>query len=437
LIATQKPDGSWSQNGFPNGRPFWTGIQLDEVGFPILLAAKLAERGSGEDVLGLSDMIGRAAAYIARSGPISPQDRWEENAGISPFTIGIEIVALIAAAERLEGEDRTYALSLADYWNERIEDWTYCQSDTAKEKFGVGGYYVRLAPPSLDRGFRGRIDVAERKEDDPSPAALVGMEYLYLPRLALRDPQDPAILNTLKVTEAILKVETPSGVAYRRYDQDAYGEYDDGRPFDGNGVGRAWPLLAGERGHFDVLLGKDPLPYLDAMARMTGPCGLIPEQVWDAPAIPERELHPGKPSGSVMPLVWAHAEFLKLLAARKEGRALETLDCVERRYARKRPDAKTWHWRLSAPFDVLPPNRSLVIESRVPFRLHFGFDGWEEVGELRSSAIGLSMHGVRFRAEELSVHRTIDFTSYFVDEDRWEGVDHHISLNLPDRQRAD
>jgi glucoamylase len=436
LMATQKADGSWSQNSFPDGRPFWTGIQLDEVGFPILLSAKLAEHGSRDELPVLCRMTERAAAYIARSGPISPQDRWEENAGISPFTIGIEIAALVAAAEHLEEKDRSYALSLADYWNERIEDWTYCRSETAQEKFGVEGYYVRLAPPSLDRGLRGRIDVGQRKENDPSPAALVGMEYLYLPRLGLRDPRDPRILNTVKVTEAVLKVETPSGVAFRRYDQDAYGEYDDGRPFDGNGVGRAWPLLTGERGHFDVLLGKDPLPYLESMARMSGACGLIPEQVWDAPPIPERELYPGRPSGSVMPLVWAHAEFLKLLAARKTGRPLETLDCVGRRYACQRPEASTWHWRLSEPFDLLPPNRSLVVENRVPFRLHFGFDGWEEVGELGSEDIGLAMHGVRFRAEELSAHRTIDFTSYFVDEDRWEGVDHRISLTLPDLHRA-
>jgi glucoamylase len=42
LAATQAPDGHWSQNFYPDGRPFWTGIQLDEVGFPILFAASPA-----------------------------------------------------------------------------------------------------------------------------------------------------------------------------------------------------------------------------------------------------------------------------------------------------------------------------------------------------------------------------------------------------------
>ncbi len=55
-------------------------------------------------------MISRAANFLARNGSISPQDRWEENAGNSPFTLGIEISALVAAADYLPAVDRAYAL---------------------------------------------------------------------------------------------------------------------------------------------------------------------------------------------------------------------------------------------------------------------------------------------------------------------------------------
>jgi glucoamylase len=108
-------------------------------------------------------MAGRAAAYLARHGPMTPQDRWEENAGISPFTLGIEIVALVAAADLLPAEDRAYALSLADYWNERIEDWIYVQSGGFVERFGIDGHYVRIAPPLSQGGLCGRIEVRNRK----------------------------------------------------------------------------------------------------------------------------------------------------------------------------------------------------------------------------------------------------------------------------------
>jgi glucoamylase len=359
LMATQRPDGGWSQNGFPDGRPFWTGVQLDEVGFPILLAAKLEEHGGLDGLGGIAAMIRRAAAYLAQNGPISPQDRWEENPGISPFTLGIEIAALVAAADHLPAEDRPYALSLADYWNERLEDWTYVESGAFIEEFGVEGYYVRVAPAMSEGGLCGRVDVRNRGGERVPAVTLIGMEYLYLPRLGLRDPRDPRIQDTLKISESILKVETPHGVAYRRYNGDGYGEHEDGRPFDGTGIGRGWPLLTGERGYLDVLLGIDPLSYLEMMTRMTGPAGLIPEQVWDGPPLPDRGLNPGRPTGSAMPLVWAHAEFLNLVAARHSGRPPKLLAC-ERRYQAQQPVATPRHWRRAEPFDRLPSGRPLA-----------------------------------------------------------------------------
>ena len=377
-------------------------------------------------------MIRRAAAYLAQNGPISPQDRWEENPGISPFTLGVEIAALVAAADHLPAEDRPYALSLADYWNERLEDWTYFESGAFIEEFGVEGYYVRVAPAMSEGGLCGRVDVRNRGGERVPAVTLIGMEYLYLPRLGLRDPRDPRIQNTLKISESILKVETPH-VAYHRYNRDGYGEHEDGRPYDGTGVGRAWPLLTGERGYLDVLLGIDPLPYLEMMTRMTGPGGLIPEQVWDGPPLPERGLKPGMPSGSAMPLVWAHAEFLNLVAARHSGRPPKLLACVERRYQTQQPLATAWHWRRAEPFDRLPSGRALLIEGPAPFRLHHGFDGWREVFDTLSESQGLGMHGIRLDAGVLSGHSAIDFTLYFPESDSWEGTDHHMTLGRTDR----
>ena len=97
-----------------------------------------------------------------------------------------------------------------------------------------------------------------------------------------------------------------------------------------------WPLLVGERGHLALQAGEDPLPYLRTMWCCASPGGLLPEQVWDADPIPERGLYPGRPSGSAMPLVWAHAEFLKLLMARERGRPVEWLDSVERHFGHRR-----------------------------------------------------------------------------------------------------
>ena len=65
-------------------------------------------------------------------------------------------------------------------------------------------------------------------------------------------------------------------------------------PYDGTGIGRGWPLLTGERGHFELCAGNDPLPYLAAMAAMASPGGMIPEQVWDAIRSPLAACFPGE-----------------------------------------------------------------------------------------------------------------------------------------------
>lgn len=139
---------------------------------------------------------------------------------------------------------------------------------------------------------------------------LVSMDFSYLVRLGLRDANDPRIQNTLRVVDDILPIETPSGPLYHRYNEDGYGEHANGAPFDGSGIGRAWPLLVGERGHLAMQAGHDSLPYLQTIWNCASAGGLLPEQVWDTAAIPSRELEPGRPSGSAMPLLWTHAEAL-------------------------------------------------------------------------------------------------------------------------------
>jgi glucoamylase len=436
LIAIQNQDGSWNQNCFPDGRPFWGGIQLDEVGFPIILAAKLAEQDALGGLGGVGAMIRRAVSYLVHNGPISPQDRWEENSGISPFTLAIEIVALIAAAEFLRADERDYVFSLADCWNERIEDWTYVSGGPFASQHGVDGYYVRIGPAAVQGGLCGRVNVANRWGRSMPAITLIGMEYLHLARLGLRSPDDRRIQNTSKIADALLQVETPLGIAYHRYNEDGYGEHADGSPYDGSGIGRAWPLLTGERGHLELQLGRDPLPYLEMMTRMTGPTGLIPEQVWDGPPLRERGLEPGKPTGGVMPLVWAHAEFLKLLWARREKRPIELLNSLEKHLCRRIAKVGTWHWRTDTPFDALPPNRDLLVEMESPFVLHMGFDGWKAVEDRSSAALAFGMHGVRLGKDELAGKRVLDFTRYFSRDSKWEGNDYHIRI-APEQQRQD
>ncbi|MEK0084853.1 glycoside hydrolase family 15 protein [Benzoatithermus flavus] len=429
LLATQEPDGHWAQNRFPDGRPYWNGVQLDETGFPILLATKLLEGRLIERTPAIEAMVRGAAAFIARNGPLSPQDRWEESAGISPFTLGIEVAALVAAADFAEADEDAYLLSLADYWNERIEAWTFVEAGGPLGEPGDGGYYVRLAPEARDGALEMPIEVRNRVGLTVKAAAMIGLDFLYLARLGLRRADDPRMRSSLAVAERVLKVTTPCGPAFHRYNLDGYGEHEDGSAFDGTGIGRAWPLLTGERGHFELMAGGDPTPWLEAMACMTGPGGLMPEQVWDAAPIPERFLYPGKPTGSAMPLVWAHAEFLKLLTASERGAPHERLEAVRARYDGRIPSASTWHWRRTAPFTRLPPRRELLIEAPVPFVLHLGFDGWQRIEDRPSTPLPFGLHGIRFGRDELAGHTSLEFTFFDPASGQWSNEDHRLALD--------
>ncbi len=433
LIAAQRADGHWPQNYFPDGEPYWLGIQLDETAFPVLLAAKLAELGEPE-LPGTAQMVQAAVGFIARTGPSSPQDRWEENPGVSPFTLAVAISALVAAAPWLTAEQRDYALNLADDWNERLEAWCYVCDTALAHEIGVEGYYVRIATPDGSGDVNCTVQLRNRTGESISAAALVSMDFSYMVRLGLRSAHDPRIQDTIKVVDHVLKVDTPSGAVYHRYNDDGYGEYPDGKPFDGSGVGRAWPLLVGERGHLALQSGEDPIEYLHTMRNCAGDGGLLPEQVWDTTAIAELGLAPGRPSGSAMPLLWSHAEFLKLMVARERGRPVELLVAVEERYGGTGPRgtavtavaAEVWHWRSEVPVARLRQDRALSIEDREPFTLHFGFDGWRQVQDRVAVAEPFGLWTVRFSVQELSQAAELNFTRRY--PRGWENVDHSVSL---------
>lgn len=424
LIGTQGDDGSWAQNYFPDGRGYWSGKQMDEVALPVMLAAKLRAVGHLSNSAPEEAMVRAAIAYIVRNGPMSDQDRWEENAGASPFTLAVLIVALVVSADYFQGEARDYMLSLADCWNERVEDWTYSANGHLCAGLGLDGYYIRLAPRPSDGGIVNRRNV--RHGETPA-GDLIGLEFLYLVRTGLRAADDRRIKDTAVLADRLLRADLPTGTAYYRYNGDGYGEHADGTPFDGLGVGRPWPLLAGERGHYAVLSGEDATPYLDSMIRMAGKGGLIPEQVWDGPAMPEHGLEPGKPSGSAMPLVWAHGEFLKLLATHATGRPAELFDAVVTRYGGRRPHAAIWHWRETSPFQSLARNKALSIEALSPFTLHVGFDGWSLASDRPSRENAFGMHCVRLDADELAAHGSVEFT-FQGSDGTWLGKDFKVAL---------
>jgi glucoamylase len=439
LVAIQEADGHWSQNSWLDGRPYWGGIQIDETGFPILLYDMLLRAGAIEPAERgrYTDMIRDAAAYIVRNGPVTQQDRWEEDGGYSAFTIAVEISALLAAAEAMvaagESAIARYLTETADGWNEQIDDWAYAKDTEISRKLAIDGYYMRIGFSSGDANARshGLIPIRNRPNEEALEAGLlISPDALALVRFGLRAADDPRILNTVKAIDALLKRELPAGPYWYRYNDDGYGEHEDGAPFDGAGIGRLWPLLTGERAHYELAAGRpqEARRLLATLEASASPGGLIPEQIWDSEDIPQRELFRGRPSGSAMPLVWAHAEHIKLLRSLRDGAVFDMPPQTLNRYVRNTPPPAPIVWQLTSRVDRIALGRALRLEFLEEARVHWSFDNWTTVADSPTIATGLGLHSLDLPTARLTAEGAVRFTVFWPKQNRWEGTDFQVGI---------
>ncbi len=441
LRFTQAEDGHWPQNMWISGSPYWHGIQLDETAFPILLIGLMQREGAiqDEELRKIWPMIRRAAAFLVCNGPVTLQDRWEEDPGYSPFTLAVTVSALLAAAEfaKQNGEVAIaeYILETADVWNDSIERWTYVTQTDLARKVGVDGYYVRIASPDVADAAspsNGFVQIKNRPlgQSTESASHIVSPDALALVRFGLRAPDDARILDTIKVIDALLKVDLPNGPSWHRYNDDGYGEHADGAPFDGTGIGRAWPLLTGERAHYELAAGRpdEAKLLLRAMESFANEGGFIPEQVWDTTDVPESELFLGHPTGSAMPLVWAHAEYLKLRRSLELGRVFDLPAHGAARYLDGKRSPSSAIWRFSHRIRSMSAGLSLRIEVRAPAIVHWTDDDWRTVHDTATDDTGLGMHIVQLPTRELASGRTIRFTFRWPGAGRWEGTDFDVEI---------
>jgi glucoamylase len=162
------------------------------------------------------------------------------------------------------------------------------------------------------------------------------------------------------------------------------------------------------------------------MARMASPGGMLPEQVWDAAPIPARGLVPGRPTGAAMPLVWAHAEYLKLAASRQLRRPFDQPTAVWERYRGERPLLTRVIWTEQAPVTRIAEGCALSIAVREAATIRWGLDGWQEVREQETRSNSLGLHLLEIDTPRLRAGRTLDFT--FRHALQWAGQDFHILI---------
>jgi len=439
LFSTQDGDGKWPQNMWLDGRACLPSLQLDEVALPLLLLDSCDHRGllDKERRWRYLPFVRKAVTFLLRHGPYSPEDRWEQQAGLSPFTLAVQIAALLAAATMLEHFDENvladYCRTTADYWNSHIEDWTYVRGTKTALKHGVDGYYMRInpwfAPAEEVRDRVIRIKHHGGTGGDVPVGDMVSVDALALVRFGLRRPDDPCILNTLRVIDGELKRELPQGPGWRRFTKDAYGEDERGQAFGvtDHGQGRCWPLLTGERAHYELAAGNVQVAreLFKAMEDFSYK-GFFPEQVWDADDIPEMGLFKGQYTGSAMPLTWTQAEYIKLAVSLKQGSIFDMPTHTQHRYIKHEHRSSLAVWRFDRPFVVPGYAPDLLrLELFAPARVRWSTDGWKTVAE---DAVVDVVDGLYYIDLLVAGATGIVFTFFWTESRRWEGRDFRLSF---------
>lgn len=342
----QKPDGSYPQMTWLDGRVVGDSLQMDEVAYPLILAYQLGRN----DRQTYEKHIKPTADFIIKTGPTTKQERWEERPGYSPATIAAEIAGLVCAADiaQKNGDENSAKIWLekADDWAKNVDKWTA----TATGKYGDGNYYLRLTK-------NGTPDAGEKIELNNGAGTwleseIVDAGFLELVRLGIKSPNDPLIVKSLKVVDEVLRVKTPNGAGFYRYTHDGYGEYHDGRNWNYDrtwtGKGHLWALLSGERGQYEIALARDkgqkardnpksqilnPKLRIEAMQKFANDGMMIPEQVWSQ----NNGVFPfGEGARSATPLAWSMAQFIRLAMNLKAGKNLDTPEVVAKRYGNLR-----------------------------------------------------------------------------------------------------
>jgi glucoamylase len=441
LACTQHPNGGFAQNFWIDGTPYWQGIQLDEVAFPVILAWRLW-KANGLGNFDVMSFVTSASAFLVRYAPVTQQERWEENAGYSPSTLAAVISALVCAADICGAQGSKelgqFLCEYADWIEAHLDDWTTTFRGVLDPE--IPRHYMRIRPPAPGEPFHndsippGMIHIANREPGekfDFEAREVIDPGFLELVRYGIRRADDPLIVDSLKVVDKVLKIETPFGVCWRRYNHDGYGQKKDGGPYDGSGQGRAWPILTGERAHYELAAGRDVSSYITAIERFSSFGGMLPEQVWDYDDLPSQGMYFGRSAGSAQPLVWAHAEYLKLLRSVTDGKVFDRIDVVAERYAvesdQRKFKSQIEVFQTSRPIAAMLHGKTLRIMDAEAFRVVYSTDNWATKSAIDSRSVGRPGSFVDIATAEDQTG-SIVFTLHWADGDRWLGYNCQVDL---------
>jgi glucoamylase len=375
--------------------------------------------------------------------PITHQERWEENAGYSPSTLAAVIAGLICAADIARAHDSTelavFLEEFADWIERHLEDWTVTNNGVLLPD--VKRHYMRVRPPEKGEAYACESCGDETVHLNNRPPGtrfqfeareIIDGGFLELVRYGIRRADDPLVVDSLKVVDAVLKRGLPQGAGWLRYNWDGYGQRPDGGPFEGWGQGRPWPLLTGERAHYELAAGNEIAPMIATYERFATAGQMMPEQVWDEANRLNDGLELGRPAGSAVPLVWAHAEYLKLLRSAVDGKVFDRIDCVYDRYClpqgRKHLRSDLEIYSRRRPIQRIKAGQTLRILDDNRFEAVWSADEWKTTQIANSHPLGSAGYCADLATGSNAESGGLLWTLHWPEQGRWLGYNVEVTI---------
>jgi glucoamylase len=130
-------------------------------------------------------------------------------------------------------------------------------------------------------------------------------------------------------------------------------------------------------------------------------------------------------------LMWAHAEYIKLLRSVRDNQVFDFIPEVARRYqgGSFRRDLEIWKPNRQ----VSQISRGMVLRIQTPagFKLRWSQDGWRTITESNSigTDVGVSFFDIPVASSEVA---SIEFT-FLWEDGRWEGKNYRVTVQDPSK----
>ncbi|HZJ49177.1 MAG TPA: glucan 1,4-alpha-glucosidase, partial [Acidimicrobiia bacterium] len=140
----------------------------------------------------------------------------------------------------------------------------------------------------------------------------------------------------------------------------------------------------------------------------------------------DRELRFGGPTGSAMPLCWAHAEYLRLKRSLRDKRVFDRPEDAFDRYVRADTPARSTVWSRTQKCRTIAPHTTLRIVAPEPFTVRWSTDGWSTSHDVKGIDPGLGVYTAELGTARLPEGTIAAFTFQFAD--RWEGTNYEVAI---------